>query len=448
MTELTPQQVVKELDKYIIGQGEAKKSVAIALRNRMRRLKLDADFRDEVTPKNIIMIGPTGVGKTEIARRVAKLTDAPFIKVEASKYTEVGYVGRDVESMIRDLVKQSVNQVRTNRMKTVKEKAAEAVEEKLLDLLVPPLRRPPGVPAETAPVTGELSATREKMRAKLRAGEMEETFVEIDQQVQAGPVLEIFQGPGMEDMDSNLQDMIGNMLPRRKKRRKVKIKDARGMLMGEEINRMVDMAEVTKEAIRRVEESGIVFIDELDKVAGRERQQGPEVSREGVQRDLLPIVEGTTVNTRQGPVKTDHILFMAAGAFNVAKPSDLIPELQGRFPLRVNLDSLREQDFVRILTEPHNALTKQYRALLEVDNVQVQFKAKAVRRLARIAFDLNEQGEQIGARRLHTVMEKLLEDISFDAPENLSGKVVIDELYVEEKLQDLVEDRDLSKYIL
>jgi ATP-dependent HslUV protease ATP-binding subunit HslU len=333
-------------------------------------------------------------------------------------------------------------------MEEVKGKAAEVVEEKLLDLLVPPLRRTAAGQAPMATVPDDFSKTKEKMRTRLRNGKMDEAFVEIDQQIQAGPVLEIFQGPGMEEMGDNLQDMIGNMMPRRSKRRKVKIKDARNTLLSEETARLVDMSEVANEAIRRVEESGIVFIDELDKVAGRERQHGPEVSREGVQRDLLPIVEGTTVTTRTGPVKTDHILFIAAGAFNVAKPSDLIPEMQGRFPLRVNLDSLRAEDFVRILTEPHNALTKQYRCLLEVDGVQIQFKPKAIRRLAKIAFELNEDSEQIGARRLHTVMEKLLEDISFDAPENLRGKVVIDQAYVDEKLKHLVEDRDLSKYIL
>ncbi len=448
MMDLTPQQVVKALDKYIIGQDEAKRSVAIALRNRIRRLKLDPDFRDEVTPTNIIMIGPTGVGKTEIARRVARLTDAPFIKVEASKYTEVGYVGRDVESMIRDLVKLSLNQVKSKQMEAVKEKAAEIVEDKLLNLLVQPRRRGPAPTGMPPPIAEEFVQTKEKMRLKLRAGELEDKFVDIEQQVQAGPVFEIFQGPGMEELDMNVQDMIGNMMPKRRKRRKVKVKDARAMLMAEETNRMVDMAEVTREAIRRVEESGIVFIDELDKVAGREKHHGPEVSREGVQRDLLPIVEGTSVSTRSGVVKTDHILFMAAGAFTVAKPSDLIPELQGRFPLRVNLDSLKVEDFVRILTEPHNALTKQYRALLAVDGVEIQFKAKAVRKLAGIAFQLNEDGEQIGARRLHTVMEKLLEEISFNAPEDLRGKVVIDEAYVEQRLKELVEDRDLVEALI
>ncbi len=446
MEHLTPRQIVAELDKYVIGQREAKRAVAIALRNRWRRQKLSPELRDEVAPKNIIMIGPTGVGKTEIARRLARLADAPFLKVEASKYTEVGYVGRDVESMIRDLADLAVNMVKGERARSVEDRAAELAEERLLDLLLPAARPvPPGFEPAAPPPAQE---TREKFRKMLRDGVLEDRVVELELKDKAFPVMEFFPGAGMGQMDINLQEMLGNLLPGRVKRRRVKVREARRLLAQEEAGKLIDMDEVVAEAVRRVENAGIVFLDEIDKIAGRERTVGPDVSREGVQRDLLPIVEGSTVPTKYGMVRTDHILFIAAGAFHAAKPSDLIPELQGRFPLRVELQPLTRQDFVRILTEPESALTKQYTALLETEGVTLDFTKDALEEIAAIATGVNEATENIGARRLYTIMERLLDEVSFEAPHMPGVRVEINAAYVRERLQELVRNEDLSRYIL
>lgn len=451
MEQLTPRQIVAELDKYIIGQREAKRAVAIALRNRWRRQKLPAELRDEVAPKNIIMIGPTGVGKTEIARRLAKLVDAPFIKVEASKYTEVGYVGRDVESMVRDLTELAVDMVKAEKIKGVQERARELAEERLLDLLLPVSRLPttPGVEqtSDTSTVTSA-AETREKLRKRLHEGKLDDRTVELEVKDRAMPMVEIFSGAGMEGMDINMKEMLGSMLPQRTKRRKVKIREAQRILAQEEADKLIDVDEVRSEAVRRVEDSGIVFLDEIDKIAGRDSGHGPDVSRQGVQRDLLPIVEGCTVNTKYGLVRTDHILFIAAGAFHVSKPSDLIPELQGRFPLRVELASLTQDDFVRILTEPQNALIKQYTALLETEEVTLDFTEDAIQELAATACEVNQATENIGARRLYTILERLLDEISFEAPAMHGAQVTINAAYVRERLQEIVKSEDLSRYIL
>ncbi len=449
---LTPREIVSELDKYIVGQKDAKRSVAIALRNRWRRQQVPEELRDEIAPKNIIMIGPTGVGKTEIARRLARLAQAPFLKIEASKFTEVGYVGRDVESMIRDLTDQAVNIVKGEETEQVEVKARELAEERLLDLLLP--RPKTGERAEENPALGfqEESppqiGTREKLRQLLREGRLDDRYVEIETTDRNLPIVEIFSASGMEEMDINLRDMFGNLFPQRRKRRRVKIQEALTILSHEEAQKLVDMDKVVRLAIERLEQSGIIFLDEIDKIAGRESFHGPDVSREGVQRDILPIVEGTTVTTKYGMVKTDHILFIAAGAFHVSKPSDLIPELQGRFPIRVELHSLGKEDFIRILKEPRNALIKQYTALLKTESVDVVFTDDAIAEIAEIAQIINERSENIGARRLYTIMEKLLEQISFDASDVGDKKVVIDSSYVMERLRDFIEDEDLSRYIL
>jgi len=456
METMTPREVVEALDKYIIGQHKAKRAVAIALRTRWRRMRLPDDLRDEVVPKNIIMIGSTGVGKTEIARRLAKLADAPFIKVEASKFTEVGYVGRDVESIIRDLTEQAVGMVKTEYMATVQEKAASAAEERILDALLP-RRRPdtavgynehtPGS-YETAEPPDTENATREKFRMMLREGKLDERTVEFEIKEKAVP-MGIISNIGMEDLEISLKEMMGNMFPEKTKRRVLKVPEALKALTQEEAHRLVDMDKVTREAVRRVEHTGIVFLDELDKVAGRESGgHGPDVSREGVQRDLLPIIEGSTVNTKHGIVHTDHILFIAAGAFHVSKPSDLIPELQGRFPIRVELDNLTKEDFVRILTEPKNALVRQYVALLGTEGLEVEFTPDAVEEIAGMAASVNERTENIGARRLYTVLEKLLDDISFHAPDAVQKKITINAGYVKDQLKDITKDVDLSRYIL
>ncbi|MBI1999994.1 MAG: ATP-dependent protease ATPase subunit HslU [candidate division NC10 bacterium] len=447
MDRLTPRQIVAELDKYIIGQHDAKRAVAIALRNRWRRQRLPAELRDEVAPKNIIMIGPTGVGKTEIARRLARLAEAPFIKVEASKYTEVGYVGRDVESMIRDLVELAVNMVRGEKTRQVEERARELAEERLLDLLLPSSRMGTFGQA-AAPDVGTAHETREKLRQRLREGALDDRTVEVEVANRGLPMVEILGGQGMEEMQENLKEMLGNLLPQRTKRRKVKIREAHRILLQEEADKLVEKEEVVSEAIARVENSGIVFLDEIDKIAGRERSHGPDVSREGVQRDLLPIVEGSTVSTKYGLVRTDHILFIAAGAFHVSKPSDLIPEMQGRFPLRVELQSLTRDDFVRILTEPENALTKQYTALLATEGAGLDFTRDAIEEIAAIATAVNQATENIGARRLYTIMERLLDEISFEAPHMEGVKVEINAEYVQKKLANIVKDQDLSRYIL
>ena len=450
MTGLTPAQITAELDRYIVGQGRAKRAVAIALRNRWRRQNLPAELRDEVAPKNIIMIGPTGVGKTEIARRLAKLAQAPFLKVEASKYTEVGYVGRDVESMIRDLTELAVTMVKAEMAAAVRERAEGLAEERLLDLLLP--RRPgesfvSGTLEEVSPDASR-DATRDKLRGQLRAGKLDERPIEMDVQASAGPMFEVFPGQGMEEIGINLKDMLSNLMPGRTRRRRVKIGEARRLLAQEEAQKLVDVDEAVGQAIRRVENSGIVFLDELDKVAGREGGRGPDVSREGVQRYLLPIVEGSTVTTKYGMVRTDHILFIAAGAFHVAKPADLIPELQGRFPIRVELEPLTRQDFIRILNEPQNALIRQYVELLKTEGVTLRFTEDAVEAIADIASTVNQRAENIGARRLYTVMERLLEDVSFDAPTLVGQELTIDAEYVQAHLADVVKDEDLSRYIL
>jgi ATP-dependent HslUV protease ATP-binding subunit HslU len=463
MEELTPQRIVEELDKYIIGQHEAKRAVAIALRNRYRRMMLPEELREEILPKNILMIGPTGVGKTEIARRLARLVNAPFIKVEATKFTEVGYVGRDVDAMIRDLTETSVQMVKAERMAAVQERAGELAKERILEVLVPSPRpsvgftnpletlfgvRSPSPPsAESLRQESEVLRRRAELRERLEAGELDEEMVEIEVEEQTSPVIEVITGQGVEELGINLQDMFGGLFPKRRKRRRVTVREALRILTLEEAQKLIDMDEVVREAIRRAEQLGIVFIDEIDKIAGREQGVGPDVSREGVQRDLLPIIEGSTVMTKYGPVRTDHILFIAAGAFHTTKPSDLIPELQGRLPIRVELHPLTEEDFVRILVEPENALTKQYAALLATEGVEVTFTDDGIREIARIAAAINEQSEDIGARRLHTVMEKVMEEISFKAPD-VPRKVVIDAAYVRGRLEGILQDRDLTRYIL
>ncbi len=469
MDELTPRQIVEELDKYIIGQNEAKKSVAIALRNRYRRQQIESDLKDEIIPKNILMIGPTGVGKTEIARRLANLANSPFLKVEVSKFTEVGYVGRDVESMVRDLVENAIRMVKEERRESVKEQAEKMAEERLLDKLLPG--------SDSTDKANDLESyyfdsddvqntdekiekdkkdklkkrrkrRRERFRQRLREGYFDDQMVEIEVETQNKQMFEIFSGAGMEEMGIDMGDMFGNMLPTQSKTRRVTVEKAREILTEQEANKLIDMEEVSSEAIERVEQEGILFLDEIDKIAGRESDSGPEVSREGVQRDILPIVEGSTVTTKHGSVATDHILFMAAGAFHVSDPSDLIPELQGRFPLRVELDSLTEEDFAAILQQPENALTKQYRELLAVENQELIFADSAINQIAKYAAKINDQTENIGARRLHTIMEKVVEKISFEAPEMEAGKITIDDEYVRETLESVVEDRDLSRYIL
>jgi len=452
MAALTPKSIVKELDNYIIGQDKAKRAVAIALRNRWRRQQLPADMRDEVAPKNILMIGPTGVGKTEIARRLAKLSQSPFIKVEASKYTEVGYVGRDVESMIRDLIELSKSMVKEEMEQEVEEKARRYAEEKLLDLLVPPApgQRPAGfeISDSNASETPGLDQTREKFKQYLKEGKLDDRVVELEVQERSGPMMEVISQPGMEEMENNLKDMLSNFMPKRKKKKKLKVPDALKALVQEEADKLIDQDKVIQEAIDRAQQSGIIFIDEIDKITGRQGMQGPDVSREGVQRDLLPIVEGSAINTKYGIVKTDHILFICAGAFHSSKPSDLIPEFQGRFPIRVELDSLTEDDFYLILKEPDNALLKQYSALLLTEELTLTFEEDAIREIAAMSARVNDRTENIGARRLHTVLEKLLEDISFDAPDRRNTKIVIDGDHVRDKLKDIIEDEDLSRYIL
>ncbi len=438
LDELTPREIVRELDKYVIGQADAKRAVAIALRNRIRRQKLDPEMAEEVMPKNILMIGPTGVGKTELARRLAKLANSPFLKVEASKFTEVGYVGRDVESMIRDLVEISIDMVREERLSEVGERAERNAEERLLDLLMPPSQPEP---AES------MERSREKLREKLRSGKLDDRMVEVDVK-ERGPTFEVSTQSGMEEMDINLKDVLPGLFGGRTRKRKMRVGEALDYLIQEEEQKLVDMDQVTRIAIERVERSGIVFLDEIDKIAGREAGHGPDVSREGVQRDILPIVEGTTVNTRYGFVRTDHILFIAAGAFHVSKPSDLIPELQGRFPIRVELKSLTEEDFVRILKEPKNALIKQYQALLDTEGIKLSFSDDAVQEISSFAARVNESTENIGARRLHTILEKLLEDVSFDGPDLKKKTVKVDAAYVRKQLADIVKDQDLSRYIL
>ncbi|AIQ47869.1 Clp protease ATPase [Paenibacillus sp. FSL R7-0273] len=461
---LTPRQIVAELDKYIVGQKQAKKSVAVALRNRYRRSKLSDELRDEIVPKNILMIGPTGVGKTEIARRLAKLVNAPFIKVEATKFTEVGYVGRDVESMVRDLVETSIRMVKLERTEKVKDRAEELANERIVSILAPSSsknksQRNPfemifggnnAGPEDTKdePEDGSLSERRRGIKFKLLAGQLEEDIIEIDVEDTSPTMLDMFAGQGNDQMGMNMQEMFGNLLPKRTKKRKLPIKEARKVLIQDEAAKLIDMDDVIQESVARAEQSGIIFIDEIDKVASQGKGSGPDVSREGVQRDILPIVEGSTVMTKYGPVKTDYVLFIAAGAFHIAKPSDLIPELQGRFPIRVELSSLTLDDFVSILTEPQNALTKQYVNLLKTENIEIQFKDEAIQEIARIAASVNQNMENIGARRLHTILEKLLEDLSFEAPELTLETMVITPEYVREKLAGIAQDRDLSQYIL
>ncbi|MGD8367150.1 MAG: ATP-dependent protease ATPase subunit HslU [Desulfobacterales bacterium] len=455
MSDLKPSEIVQELDKYIIGQHQAKRSVAVALRNRWRRRQVPDALKDEIAPKNIILIGPTGVGKTEIARRLSMLTDSPFMKVEASKFTEVGYVGRDVESMIRDLVELTVNMLRAREQEAVAEKARSAAEERILDLLLPKQRQPQplgfaGGEAEAGP-DKEAEApggTREKLRRMLQEGKLDDRFVDLDVADRSNPMVEIFSNAGMEEMGINFRDVLGNLMPKNTKRRKVKIPEAMQLLSQEEAQNMVDMDRVIGLAVEKVEQTGIIFLDEIDKIAGGGQTQGPDVSREGVQRDLLPIVEGSTVNTKYGPVKTDHVLFMASGAFHAIKPSDLIPELQGRFPIRVELDSLGSQEFARILTEPKNALVLQYISLLQTEGVELVFEDGAVDRIAQIAEEVNASTENIGARRLHTLMERLLEDVLFEAPDMGRQRIVIDAGYVDDKLAGIKDDEDLSRYIL
>ena len=453
LDELTPREIVGELDKYVVGQKEAKRAVAIALRNRMRRQKLAPELAEEILPKNIIMIGPTGVGKTEIARRLAKLANSPFLKIEASKFTEVGYVGRDVESMIRDLVEVAIEMVREEKLEDVADRAELNAEERLLDILLPPASGP-----RTSPDAGPAgfvleggdsqSRTREKLRQQLREGKLDDRIVELEVREKSFPAFEIISNQGVEEMDINVKDMLPNIFGQRTKKRRMKVGEAFDYLIQEEEQRLIDMDQVTRIAVQRVEQSGIIFLDEIDKIAGRESGHGPDVSREGVQRDILPIVEGTTVNTRYGMVRTDHILFIAAGAFHVSKPSDLIPELQGRFPIRVELHSLTIEDFIKILTEPKSSLVKQYTALLETEGLRLEFTREALEEVANFAFRVNEGTENIGARRLHTIMERVLDEISFDAPELQSKDVKVDADYVRKMLTDIVKDQDLSRYIL
>jgi ATP-dependent HslUV protease ATP-binding subunit HslU len=459
LNSLTPRQIVEELDRYVIGQRDAKRMVAIALRNRWRRQQLSPELRDEIVPKNIIMIGPTGVGKTEISRRVSKLADAPFIKVEASKFTEVGYVGRDVESIIRDLTDLSINMVKTAYLEKVQKKADDMAEERVLDMLLPPSLSSPSfdtteITEETAEAPAQKKqdqqeSTRSKLRLQLREGKLDNRMVEIEIKERGGlPVGIISNIGGMEDLEHNLRDMLGGMMPGKKKNRRMKVSEALKFMAQEEAQKLIDMEEVTKEAITRTEQSGIVFLDEIDKIAGREKNTGPDISREGVQRDLLPIVEGSTVNTKHGPVKTDHILFIAAGAFHVAKPSDLIPELQGRFPIRVELEPLTKDDLIRILTEPKNALVKQYHALLGTEGISLEFTRDGIEEIAATAVQVNDRTENIGARRLFTIVERLLEDVSFEAQDLQEKKVVINAQYVRDHLQNIVKDEDLSRFIL
>jgi len=450
LDDMTPREIVHELDKYIVGQAAAKRAVAVALRNRVRRQKLAPEIAEDVLPKNILMIGPTGVGKTEIARRLARLAGCPFVKVEASKYTEVGYVGRDVESMVRDLVETSIDMVREEKLDEVADRAEEAAEERILDLLLPPPPPPPqGTPeAELAAQREQTKRTREKLRAQLREGKLDQRMVDLEVRERAMPSFEIISNQGIEEMDVNLKDMLSGFFGQQKKKRKMSVADAFEYLIQEEENKLLDMEQVTRIAVERAEQMGIIFVDEIDKVAGRESGHGPDVSREGVQRDILPIIEGTTVNTRYGMIRTDHILFIAAGAFHVTKPSDLIPELQGRLPIRVEMQSLKEEDFVRILTEPKNALIKQYIALLDTEGVKLQFTEDAVQTIARFATSVNEQTENIGARRLHTILEKVLDELSFEAPDLKKKSVKVDAAYVNKQLADIVKNQDLSRYIL
>jgi ATP-dependent HslUV protease ATP-binding subunit HslU len=456
MPNLTPKEIIAELDKYIIGQHKAKRAVAIALRNRWRRQQVPDDLRDEIAPKNIVMIGPTGVGKTEIARRLSRLAQSPFFKVEASKFTEVGYVGRDVESMVRDLTEIAVNMIKAEESEKVMVKARENAEEKILDLLLPPRREeymPENSDQEKNPdlvatASNYQDATREKLRHLLRSGKLDERVVELEISSRNLPVIEVLSATGMEEMELNIKEMFGNMFPKKTKKQKMKVPEALEILTQEESQRLIDMDQVTRMAKERVEQSGIIFIDEIDKITGRESHTGPDVSREGVQRDLLPIVEGTTVTTKHGMVKTDHILFIAAGAFHSSKPSDLIPELQGRFPIRVELDSLGKDEFVRILQEPRNALVKQYHALMETEGLDLIFEPDAIEEIAQIAESVNTRTENIGARRLYTIMEKLLEDISFDASEIKEKQIPITKEYVAEKLKEVLKNEDLSRYIL
>ncbi|HMC29724.1 MAG TPA: ATP-dependent protease ATPase subunit HslU [Candidatus Angelobacter sp.] len=451
LDDLTPKEIVSELDKYVVGQHDAKRAVAIALRNRMRRQKLPPDIAEEIMPKNIIMIGPTGVGKTEIARRLARLANSPFLKVEASKFTEVGYVGRDVESMIRDLVEIAIDMVREEKLEEVTEKAELQAEDRLLDLLLPGSPAPATSTAGFALATEEgdsTSRTREKFRQQLREGKLDEKMVELEVRERSTPAFEIISNQGVEEMDINIKDMLPNIFGQRTKKRKMKVSEAFEYLVQEEESRLIDMDQVTRTAVERVEQSGIIFLDEIDKIAGRESGHGPDVSREGVQRDILPIVEGTTVNTRYGMVRTDHILFIAAGAFHVSKPSDLIPELQGRFPIRVELKSLTMADFIAILTEPKSSLVKQYTALLETEGLKLEFTREALDEVAHFAFQVNESTENIGARRLHTIMERVLDEISFNAPDLEEKTVNVDADYVRKMLVDIVKDQDLSRYIL
>jgi len=450
LDDMTPREIVAELDKYIVGQAAAKRAVAVALRNRVRRQKLPPEIAEDVLPKNILRIGPTGVGKTEIARRLARLAGCPFVKVEASKYTEVGYVGRDVESMVRDLVETSIDMIREEKLDEVADRAEQAAEERVLDLLLPP---PP--PPAQGTAEGDLAAqreqtqrTREKLRAQLREGKLDQRMVDLEVRERAMPSFEIISNQGIEEMDVNLKDMLSGFFGQQKKKRKMSVADAFEYLIQEEENKLLDMEQVTRIAVERAEQMGIIFIDEIDKVAGREAGHGPDVSREGVQRDILPIIEGTTVNTRYGMIRTDHVLFIAAGAFHVTKPSDLIPELQGRLPIRVELQSLKEEDFVRILTEPKNALIKQYVALMETEGLKLQITEDAVQTIAKFATTVNEQTENIGARRLHTILEKVLDEISFEAPDLKKKSVKVDSAYVNKQLADIVKNQDLSRYIL